>query len=1194
MSVFKIRAYIFRPLGRIFCSFLAGALFYSASADGVNSLLAWPNSGPPLIVKSLQRRVSGHFSDQPTPVFLGDRPGRDPIGRGGWWTPRLLRDLKASRLEEAILAPLAIEDLAAALTPISVPAVFQLGEGGGGGEAGGEGGGPGGGSGGTAGGEGSSQLNSNTGNRHASFPVVSWSARGASGINFALHHNSKGAYSFDLGKGWSHGYDAKVAYSAGSSAIVRYGDGLEVPYTESAGLFNSPAGDHSNLAHHSNGTWTLTSKGRSKLEFNAAGRLVAVKDPNGNTVTVNRDSNQKILSVADGTGRSLNFAYNAAGLVSAVTDPASRTWTLTYDTSNNLVGIGYPSLASLVHSRTFTYNSASDMLSETDLRGQVWAMAYDASERLTSFTNPLGQTSTWSYSSSAATLTLPNGKTIIHNYSEGLISSRVDQAGFSTAYVYDADKNVIRLTDRRGKLWLGTFDTAGNLLTATNPLGKTTTYSYSAGNDLLSVTDPLGHTNTYTYDTNGNLLTHADGLGRVVITNTYNNFGELSATTDPMGRASSLAYNAQGDVVQSIAPSGEPNFASYDVLGRVTSVIDAAGNTTTVAYDEWGRPVSTVEPGSAITSLAYDFESNIVSATDPLGNTGSRAYDGSGRLTSTVNAKGETTTYSYNSVGDLTAVTNGRGYTRAYSYTDRGETATLTLPDLSVEEWAYDGEGNTTAYINPLGQTIAYAYDGAGQQTLVDYPTGLTDTTFSYDAAGRATAMSDASGTSSWTYNAGDEITGLVTPQGSLTYTYNLAGQIVTMVDSGVGTTTTAYDSAGRISTLTDAFGDVLTYTYDSAGRISRKDNPNFSYDNRNRPTAIVTKNSGGTVLQSRTYTFDLASQVSQVVEGGITTSYGYDAIGQLISETKSSGYAASYIYDSNGNRLTRTVGSSTEIYSYDAADKLLSITGGADSRTFAYDAAGRTTGITRGSGTTSYVYDFKSRLTSVAGPGISSSFSYNGLDTRVGMTDSTGIRSFKRNGVGVTSPLLSDGSAVFTPSGENRGGTKTTFHSSLKSLDVQTSSAGSISASRTYDAFGNDLSLSGSWASRFAYAGGFGYQQDPDSGLKLLGHRYYDSSTGRFLTRDPAKDGRNWYAYCTGNPVCRADPTGEVGPLILLAAVAAIMILSTPPAVAPSEPNQSIDWERFAWQKAELAIDVGTLPLGGGGIARPQGSSCI
>ena len=70
-------------------------------------------------------------------------------------------------------------------------------------------------------------------------------------------------------------------------------------------------------------------------------------------------------------------------------------------------------------------------------------------------------------------------------------------------------------------------------------------------------------------------------------------------------------------------------------------------------------------------------------------------------------------------------------------------------------------------------------------------------------------------------------------------------------------------------------------------------------------------------------------------------------------------------------------------------------------------------------------------------------------------------------------------------------------------------------------------LSSTGSSPSPFGFAGKFGYQEDTDSGLKLLGHRYYDPSTGRFLTRDPAQDGRNWYAYCDSNPLCAADSDG-------------------------------------------------------------------
>jgi RHS repeat-associated protein len=39
---------------------------------------------------------------------------------------------------------------------------------------------------------------------------------------------------------------------------------------------------------------------------------------------------------------------------------------------------------------------------------------------------------------------------------------------------------------------------------------------------------------------------------------------------------------------------------------------------------------------------------------------------------------------------------------------------------------------------------------------------------------------------------------------------------------------------------------------------------------------------------------------------------------------------------------------------------------------------------------------------------------------------------------------------------------------------------------------------------------------------------RYYDPTTGRFLTEDPSRKGVNWYAYCENNPVNITDPSGR------------------------------------------------------------------
>jgi RHS repeat-associated protein len=107
-------------------------------------------------------------------------------------------------------------------------------------------------------------------------------------------------------------------------------------------------------------------------------------------------------------------------------------------------------------------------------------------------------------------------------------------------------------------------------------------------------------------------------------------------------------------------------------------------------------------------------------------------------------------------------------------------------------------------------------------------------------------------------------------------------------------------------------------------------------------------------------------------------------------------------------------------------------------------------------------------------------------------------------------------------------GSDSTFLHSGIKNADTQTDDGGDVSAMRRYDAFGNPVAAWGGWQGPFGYGGPYGYQTDPDHGLMLLGHRYYEADTGRFLTRDPIKDGRNWYGYCGGNPVQQCDPSGE------------------------------------------------------------------
>jgi len=65
--------------------------------------------------------------------------------------------------------------------------------------------------------------------------------------------------------------------------------------------------------------------------------------------------------------------------------------------------------------------------------------------------------------------------------------------------------------------------------------------------------------------------------------------------------------------------------------------------------------------------------------------------------------------------------------------------------------------------------------------------------------------------------------------------------------------------------------------------------------------------------------------------------------------------------------------------------------------------------------------------------------------------------------------------------------------------------------------------------ADEVGFGGQYGYYTDPETGLVLCTHRYYDPGAGRWLTRDPIsyQGGMNLYSYAGGNPINAIDPEG-------------------------------------------------------------------
>jgi RHS repeat-associated protein len=981
---------------------------------------------------------------------------------------------------------------------------------------------------------------------------------------------------------------------------IRWGDGSVYVFEDTGSTWDAPPGCFDTLTLLGSGNYQVTTPDLMEFEFTPPngsfngdlGDLVEIRDRNGNqiTVTISTVSTgggnvQRATKVEDAvTSRYIDIDYDGDGRIEDITDHTSRVWTFNYNFSD-LEEIEYPAVNTVSYSRFFVINGWK-MDGETDLRGEDWAYTYDGSGRVATVTDPLLKTTSYDYNTADTVITHPDTKETVHYYSDGLMSCEEDESNFTTNYVeYSTDRLATVIEDKNEQTWNFNYNTKGNILTATDPLSHTTTYTYEAnGNDINTVTNHLSEVWDYDYYTTGakNLYTVEDPKGRILATYDYNAAGDVDTITDGDSEVTTIAYGGDGYPDSISDPYSNDTNVQFDSLGRVTWVEDgaqaltgSADDRTDISYDEWGRQETITHPKHDLlgmdprytTVFSYDAEDNVLSVENENDKTVTFEYDAAGRLTDVYNEKNEHEEYVRNDRGWVTQVINGRGKSRYYVYTDRGDLYYYRFhlggSNYEGEVFSYDGNGNSTAHsyyqwtlLFNTAETKAYEYDDANRLTEIDYATGsMTNVTFDYDAVDRVTEMVDATGTTTWDYWDDGQVKEMASPQGTMLYDYySTTGRLqylTEVVTGGNIVTTYTYDDAGRTETV-DKFGETTTFEYDEASRPEKMIYDTgayalYTYDGRSRIKAVEHKNSSHTLLRKETNEYDPASRITSRYEGpatgGVTTTFGYDFAGQLTSES-SSGYTASYAYDANGNRTNRTVNGVSETYTIDDADKLTKVAwsqGGANyEKVYSYHYSGRVTGITyktNGVTTSSETlgWNKENRLISRG----TDTYTYNGLNTRVAKSDGGGSFTNTRAGAHQTAPVLADGAANYLPGiSEKRSGASTFLHSGIKNGLLQTNSSQSNTATNRYDAFGNILASTGTWKGPFAYGGKFGYQTD-DVDMQLLGDRYYDPTIGRFLGRDAAKDGRNWYAYGGNNSIGNADPEGK-GILVVVVIVGA------------------------------------------------------
>jgi RHS repeat-associated protein len=1014
------------------------------------------------------------------------------------------------------------------------------------------------------------------------------------------------------GYGWTDKYNEYLSFDGSGNATVREGNGSATVFTfTSPSTYTPPPSEHATLVKNGDLTFTLTDTAKNQTVFNvrsgSTSTLKTVVDRHGGaayTVTLTYNADGTLQKITDPAARTLTFAYQTIGtakLIQAITDTASpvRTVSFQYGTNSGdpTTYLSLTQVTDVAGGLTrFTYDANHYMLTMTDPNGGVITNTYDASNRISSQQDPLRRpAATYTYANGITTITDPKGNVSQEEYLNGILMSRTSAVGSAqpATAVYGYDPAALATTSvvaPGGETVTATRDPNANVLSSTDSQGRTNSFAYNSFNEPLTVLDPSQVTTTTTYNPTGDVSTISRPLvGSGQTSTTIYTFGDSThpgdptKMTDPDNNSTTYTYDTAGNRTSVTDPLGNKTTYAFDTIGRMKSMVTPKGNvshghplqfTWAYTYDNFGNQLTITDPLAHMTTYHFDPNQNLDRVTDADGNVTTKVYDLDNELTQVKRADSPQTVIvtDYNLDGTVLDLKDGKGNPIVtYGYDSHGRVSTITDALGNVTTSIYDAVGNLAGKQDPGGNCSAipavgctgYIHNVANQLVGITYSDGLTpNVSITYDQLGQRTAMTDGTGTSSWTWDSLHRMVSYTNGNGAqVQWIYNLRSLPTTITYPGSLNVIRGYDSVGRWTSVKDWNLNTTTFGYDPNSNLTTETLPTASgvvdtntFDNSDRLTAISDKK-GTTTLFSATYTLDAAGQLT--TDSSATSgqgSYKYTPLNQLcyagasntnVCSTPPSGSIA-YAYDAADN-LTQ-MGATQQ--SFNNADQLCwtSSTAGScatppsGATTYQFDTRGNRTGITPNPGqATTLAYDQANRLTAYAA-GSTTSYGYNGDGLRMCKVSGsftqpcaqTGSTQFVWDTASSLPLLLKDGttSYVYGPGGlpleqVTSSATYYLHQDQIGSTRLITDSAGTARATYVFQSYGQLAASTGTITNPMRFAGQY---LDAESGFYYLRARYYEPATGQFISRDPmVSETTSAYGYAGGNPLNVSDPSGLV-----------------------------------------------------------------
>ena len=881
----------------------------------------------------------------------------------------------------------------------------------------------------------------------------------------------------------------------------------------------APDGGKTTYAYDKNGNCTLVTDAEGNeyaYAYNANNQLVKTTDPLGQETSYVYDDRGQLISVTDAKGGTTSFVYDGNGNLIGRVNPLGGEATYVYDSLNRLIS----TTDEEGNQCTYTYDAVGNMISYTDANGNRWVYTYNALNRLIHVINQDDDRLTYSYTNT------------------GRIAKITDQEGAETSYQYDAAGRLTQMSDALGHSLSFTYDSLGRVLTQTDANGHTTEYGYSPAGNLLSVKDPEGGMTAYTYNLAGQVLTETDPMGNV-ISYEYDALGHATSITNAMGDKLTFTYTPTGRIASVTNPEGGVTNYTYDACGNLIQTIDALGNTINYEYDAMNNQIkeylSDSENQTAATLYQYDRKGRMIKEINPLLEERTYTYDGNGNIITIRDEEAGETTVRYDLNNRPVRMGYSDGKEALFRYNKRGELVELTdwNGTATVE---HDLLGRAVKVTDHEGRSASYGYDAAGSLASITYPDGST-VTYGYDGNNRLTTVTEGEEeTARYSYDPAGRLLSLKQPGSTAVYGYNACGLPVSvkyqMEDGTSMEETLSYDTMGRITaSLREGNSPALTrraeYAYDSIGRLLslKEGSTTESYGYDALGNRILKQLDG---IEKATYEYNALNQLVKRVEDGVQYSYGYDRRGNLIQEHRGEVQTRQYTYDAtNHMTLGKNLENGTQTeYTYNALYMRIR-----NLQTLAGEDGSYTRDV-------SYLPDFLSRtgnelmtyekgkynVRTVFGRG------YERLAGKVTMeTDAvvTGVEIIRPEAAvdavmekAYFQPDLY-GSALFASNGQGqvlRYAERGIWGDLKLPVDGDLNAAG-LEENLRFTSYGYDSVI----GKHFAKA------------------RFYDSSVGRMLAKDPVKRGLNGYGYCDSDPVNYTDPTGEVANIIAGGVIGAV-----------------------------------------------------